>query len=601
MLPATFAHTRLAIIDLSDAGAQPMVTSRSPASAITFNGEIYNYRNLRSGLVNRATFTSSSDTEVLLQACRTFGPVAACERVRGMFAFAYLDEANGSLWLGRDRFGEKPLYYTVTDGSIGFSSRIDALVALGLPSTEIDLAAVDDVLRFQCIRGERSIYRSINKVPPGCVIEVRLGTSVTHSDVRTHRYWDPVEVALAATADRFTGTCEDAADELERVLGTAVSESTVSDVPVGTFLSGGIDSTSVLAQLTKAATSTPHTFTIGFGADDRSEAASARRVASYFGTDHTELDIAADDALAVIPNLPDVYDEPFADASQIPTLIVSQLAGSAVKVVLSGDGGDELFGGYPRYQTTAATWDRIHRAPAGARSRGSQALTSVPASAWELADSTLRRVRAGWRPGEIGRKATKLAAALRADDIGGVYSAVTDQFWWQPVIEGLPARPSPPSAEGLLGGERLMVIDIISYLPDDLLVKVDRAGMAYSLETRMPLLSPDLFDFAFRLPPQYKQQGHDQKIVLRTLLARHIPRELWDRPKQGFSVPLATWLRGPLRPWAEELIFQAPRVPEMQIVQDAAAPLWRAHLSGRRDWAGQLWSALMLLAWSNRI
>lgn len=600
MVPATLAHTRLAIIDLSAAGAQPMVSSGSPASAITFNGEIYNYRRLRADLASRTSFASTSDTEVLLQLCRTFGPVEACRRVRGMFAFAYLDEADGTLWLARDRFGEKPLYYTVVNGSIGFSSRIDALVTLGLSRKEIDLAAVDDVLRFQCVRGERSIYRSVHKVPPGCALEVRIGTSMDGSDVRMHRYWDPAEVARAATENRFDGTLDEAVDELDAILGKVVSRSTVSDVPVGAFLSGGIDSTSVLSQLMKVGASTPHTFTIGFGSDERSEAASARRIAAHLGTDHTELDIAAADALAVIPNLPTVYDEPFADASQIPTLIVSQLASSSVKVVLSGDGGDELFGGYPRYQTTAATWERIHRLPMGVRSRGSQLLASVPHSAWVRADDTMRRIRPSARPGDVGRKATKLSSALRAADIGDVYSAVTDQFWWLPEIDGLPSRREPPALAGLVGGEQLMVMDVASYLPDDLLVKVDRAGMAFSLETRMPLLSPELFEFAFRLPPQFKQQGENQKIVLRALLARHIPRELWDRPKQGFSVPLAAWLRGQLRAWADELIFQAPRAPEMQLVQDAVAPLWAAHLSGRQDWAGQLWSALMLLAWSNR-
>ncbi|MFO0610004.1 MAG: asparagine synthase (glutamine-hydrolyzing) [Polyangiales bacterium] len=590
------SHRRLSILDLSEAGAQPM-RSHDGRLTIVFNGEIYNHAELRAALAG-CDWRGHSDTEVLLEALARWGVEAALRRAVGMFAFAVWDAADRSLVLARDRMGEKPLYYGVTGDALVFGSELKALRAAPGWRAEVDRDALDDFMRHGCVHAPRSIYRDARKLPPGAWLRVPLARAREALTLAPSRYWSLEDVAARAGA--APAREEDAVDELERLLQRAVAGQVVADVPVGAFLSGGIDSSTVVALMQAASTRKVRTFSIGFHEPKYNEAEHAAQVAAHLGTDHTELYVTLDEARAVIPDLPRIYDEPFADSSQIPTYLVSKLARRGVTVSLSGDGGDELFGGYSRYTLGDGLWRYLERVPRGGRAGLAAGLRSVPPGAWDSLFGALpRRLRVE----RAGDKLYKLAGLAGARDAREVHTLLMTQYREaDAVVEG--ARTSTaPNGHGLwdVGGRRftdnMMLGDALWYLPDVILVKVDRAAMAVSLETRAPFLDHRVVEFAFGLAPSMKIRGGVTKWILRRVLDRHVPRALIERPKMGFNVPIELWLRGSLRQWAEDLLAPDRLRAQGYLRADVIQSAWRAHLSGARNLEHFLWNALMFQAW----
>jgi asparagine synthase (glutamine-hydrolysing) len=586
------SHARLAIIDLSAQGHQPMV-SRSGRYVVVFNGEIYNFPEIRARLLAQGcSFRSHSDTEVLLEAIAAWGVEAAVRECVGMFAFAVWDRVEHSIVLGRDRMGEKPLYYGWIGSSFVFASELKALRAHPEWRGALDSGALTLYLRHSYVPGPYTIYEGIFKLRPGCII--RVARFVPGALPEPTPYWSLEDVTRGA--NDLLRTDEEAVDELERLLHTAVRQQMVADVPLGAFLSGGIDSSAVVALMQAQTPRRVRTFTIGFGRGSHNEAPAARRIATHLGTDHTELYIRPEDALAMIPELCRIYDEPFADSSQIPTVLVSQLARRSVTVSLSGDGGDELFAGYPTYQRGPHVNRRIGSVPPTVRRQLGRALLSRPVVAG-LGLLTQRKggvpVERALRLGEILEQRSPLAVHralhshwLRPNTV--VRGGVEPTSWFTADREPWPGRSF---AEGML------LTDAVTYLPDDLLVKVDRAAMSVSLETRVPLLDHRVVEFAMRLPWHMKVRGGVTKWILRQVLYRHVPRELVDGPKQGFAVPMAEWLRGPLRDWAGELLDRR-RIEEQGFFHSKPIEVkWSEHQKGLCDWSYPLWSILMFQAW----
>ena len=574
------AHRRLSIIDLSTGGHQPM-TSRDGRFVIVFNGEIYNYRDLRASLEASGTrFRSRSDTEVLLESIAAVGLRATLQRVRGMFALAVVDRSARTLALARDRFGEKPLYYGWSGSTFLFASETSALRAHPDFDPAVDRDAVAALLRHSYVPAPASIHRHAAKLPPGCLLEVELDAPA--GSARPEPYWSLRDVAVAGRSRPFAGSHEEAVDQLDAVLGAAVAESMVADVPLGAFLSGGVDSSLVVALMQRRATGPVRTYTVGFAEPEFDEADHARAVAAHLGTQHTELYVTPAEALAVIPELADIYDEPFADASQVPTALVARLARRDVTVALSGDGGDELFAGYTRYGTAARRWELSRRLPGPARS----ALSSLLAGRGHRA-TRVSAMLAAARPEELHRMLLTHWTAPDSVVLGAAEGpdAFTD-----------PARSAPLTDVV----DRLMHADAVQYLPDAVLVKLDRAAMATSLETRVPLLDPRVAELAWSLPAGLRQRDGRSKWVLRQLLHRYVPEELVDRPKKGFGVPVGTWLRGPLRPWAEDLLSADRLARQGLLAVDAVRAVWADHLAERRDAQHELWNVLMLQAWLER-
>lgn len=598
-------HRRLAILDLTPAGHQPMV-SACGRYVIAYNGEIYNHLELRAELeeVGQSPgWRGHSDTETLLAACSAWGIRGAVERAVGMFALALWDRAEQVLTLGRDRLGEKPLYYgwqgRGAEACFLFGSDLAALKAHPAFAAGIDRGALCLLMRHNYIPAPHSIYEGVLKVPPGYLLTV----SRNRPEPRVQAYWSLPEVAAAGVAAPFAGTDAQAIDELEAVLQRAVGRQMVADVPLGAFLSGGIDS-SVVVALMQAQSSRPvRTFTIGFEETDYDEAGHARAVAAHLGTDHTELYVTAREALDVIPRLPALYSEPFSDSSQIPTFLVSQLARRHVTVSLSGDGGDELFCGYPRYELAGNIWGQLKRWPPGVRAAAATALRTLPAAGWNAVAAPIRGILPASRRGAlIGDKLHKGAALLRARRIDDLYLGLVSH--WDPsgVVRGAqepltPLRGAPPALAGLDERQRLMALDALTYLPDDILVKVDRAAMGVSLETRVPLLDHRVVAFAWRLPQHLKRRHGVGKWALRQVLHRHVPEALVERPKMGFGIPLASWLRGPLRDWAEALLDEARLKRDGFFHPGPIRQKWAEHLSGTRNWQSHLWDVLMFQAW----
>lgn len=591
-------HRRLSIIDLSPLGAQPM---RSPSGrfVITFNGEIYNYRALRVELAGRGVrFRGGSDTEVLLGAIEEWGLVRALERSRGMFAFGLWDASERTLWLARDRFGEKPLYYGELHGQSGgafvFGSELKALRAHSLWRGEIDRDALSLLLHRQYIPAPRSVFQGIRKLPPGSLLEVRAQGDAFR--LRESRYFEPTAIAVS---DPPPPREEEALiEEVRAALEDAVRLQMVADVPVGAFLSGGIDSSLVVAQMQRTSSQPVRTFSIGFSEAEFDETPYARQVAERLGTRHTELMVTPRDALAVIPRLPAIYDEPFADVSQIPTSLVCALARRDVTVALSGDAGDELFGGYTRYLLVAERW-RTMRRQSGAWRRGvARTLVSLPAGILTPLAPAFRIVSRGRlrSPQRLKERAHSWAAGSFAE----LYDALTS-FWQlsEPVVIGASAAPAP--GMGALCGTdpfaHMMYTDTCSYLTDDILVKVDRAAMAVSLETRVPLLDPAVAQAAWRIPTAVHMRDGRGKWVLRRLLERDLPPALFERPKSGFAVPLAQWLRADLKDWAAALLDPARLEREGYLSAALVGGRWRQHLECQADWSSHLWSVLMFQAW----
>ena len=596
-----FGHRRLSILDLSPAGHQPML-SHCGRYVLTFNGEIYNYLDLRreleaSGAVK--SWRGSSDTEVILAAITNWGIGATLERMTGMFALAVWDRAESTLHIARDRLGEKPLYYGWLAGSFVFASELKALRVHPRWQGRIDRGALSLFLRHGYVPAPFSISQGISKLVPGTYLSVRRdGTR------RETTYWSAREVAEQGAADPFAGTEAEAVEELERLLFGAVGRQMVADVPLGAFLSGGVDSSTVVALMQAQSSQPVQTFTIGFREESHNEAEHAKAVARHLGTDHTELYVTAAEARNTVPRLPELYDEPFSDASQIPTFLVAQLARRKVTVSLSGDGGDELFGGYNRYFIGRGVWNKLGWLPPSVRRVAASAITTASPAQWQSVLAPFARLSPDHlRYAKPGEKLHKLASVLAAGEPDDIYRGLTSQ-WKDPASVVLfgsePATMvTDRSRWARLSDftQRMMFLDLTSYLPDDILVKVDRAAMAVSLETRVPLLDPEVVRFAWRVPLSMKLRDGQGKWLLRQVLYRHVPRELIERPKSGFDVPIGDWLRGPLRDWAESLLDEARIRREGFFDPRPIREKWDQHLSGRRDWQGPLWNILMFQAW----
>jgi asparagine synthase (glutamine-hydrolysing) len=595
---------RLAIVDLSPEGHQPMI-SACGRFVLVFNGEIYNYPDLRRALEKGADpprFRGHSDTEVMLAAIARWGLVEAVRRFVGMFAFALWDRRERRLSLGRDRIGEKPLYYGRMGRMFLFGSELKALRAHPDFRGEICRDALIPFLRHSCIPAPYSIYERVYKLPPATILSVDadgLGGLPEPAP-----YWSAQEAAAEGADDPFPGNEEEATEELDRMLRDAVGRQMVADVPLGAFLSGGVDSSAVVALMQAQSTRPVRTFTIGFRESAYNEAEYAKEVARHLGTDHTEMYVSPSEAMAVIPELPALYDEPFADSSQIPTFLVSRLARRHVTVSLSGDGGDELFAGYERYSRAAHLRRKLRRVPYAVQRAAAVALMGLSPRGW---DRTLRLIRP-----VLPRRLGRYASGERAHKL----SELIDSAWheealyrclsskWSratcPVVGVFDHRPLEDTHLGKAPDsfiQSMMLMDLTNFLPDDILVKVDRASMGVGLEARAPFLDHRVVEFAWRLPMSMKIRNGVKKWILRQVLHRYVPSALIDRPKMGFGVPIDSWLRGPLREWSEALLDEGRLRREGFFDPRPIRQKWEEHQSGRRDYHHHLWDVLMFQAW----
>ena len=604
------AHRRLAIIDLTEEGRQPM-RSASGRYIIIFNGEIYNFLRIRADLERLGhRFRGHSDTEVMLAAFEEWGLEPSLQRFIGMFAFALWDSAQSELTLARDRLGKKPLYYCVTNGRLIFGSELKALRAFPEFNTSVDRHALTLFLRYNYVPAPRTIHEGVSKLEAAHFVRF---AARRHSVVELERrcFWNAAEVQAEASADALSVSPGEMTDQLDVLLRDAVRLRMIADVPLGAFLSGGIDSSLVVALMQAHSSRPVRTFTIGFDEGEYNEAPYALAVARHLRTDHTELYLTAKEALAVIPKLPLLYDEPFADASQIPTALVCAMARQHVTVALSGDGGDEAFGGYSRYTQARDIWRRLSRVPPWLLRTMSQSIPHVPMTFWEGL-ATLSRPVASGRLGAdgFGYRMQRLADRLGCATPQHLYRHLMS-YWLAPmklVVDG--REPGTVLADAPAKNDldqftaQMMLLDTLTYLPDDVLVKVDRASMAVALEVRAPLLDHRVLEFAWRLPLARKLHDGRGKIVLRDVLTRYVPEKLFERPKTGFGVPIYRWLRGPLRDWAENLLNEQRLEREGYLKAMPIRNVWQCLLAGRSEWeyGGELlWSVLMFQAWLEHV
>ena len=592
---AWLGHRRLSIIDLSAAGHEPMV-SACGRYVLVLNGEIYNYRELRADLERSGprAWRGHSDAEVFLEAVASFGVEAALARARGMFAFAIWDRERRTAWLARDRFGEKPLAYAATPGALTFASELSALERA--PGVDLCLSrpALGLFFRYGYVPAPLSIYEGVSKLPPGCLLtwSPRAGAAVAP-------YWTLARTIAAGRTDPLTEPAA-AVDELDGLLRSAVGEQMVADVPLGVFLSGGVDSSTVAAIMQQVAPAPVKTFTIGFDDPQFDEARHAAAVAGHLKTEHTEHTVTAVDAQAIVPRLGAIFDEPFADPSQIPTFLIGEMARRHVTVCLTGDGGDEMFGGYVRYDGVPRLWNAISGLPL--RGAAAAMLEAAPLGLLDGAMGFLgplaRRYAA---KGPVGPSLRRAAPWLAARSIEDLYE-LTMTAWPDPqslILDpgpaAIPFRGEKPCFQD--GLEPMLWRDAMDYLPGDILTKVDRASMAHGLETRVPLLDPRIAALAWRAPPSMKLRDGQTKWLLRQVLYRYVPREMVERPKMGFSVPLHAWLTGALRPWAESLLDPAMICRQGILDGRAVARVWRRYLAGDSSQDHKVWTLLMFQAW----
>ena len=555
-LPLYLGHRRLAIQDLSSSGAQPMI-SATERFVIVYNGEIYNAPVLRAEL--NIPLRGHSDTEIILAAIDTWGVDKTLQKLNGMFAFALYDTKAQEIYFARDRFGKKPLYIGWAGESLVFASELKALRAHPDFKPRLNRRAVDLYMRYAAIPAPHCIYDHVWMLPPAHTMKIELKTLKAGQPLTDYMsaYWQADDVATKAL--RFSGSEQDAIEQLETLLLAATQERMISDVPLGAFLSGGIDSSTITALMQACASRPVKTYSIGFHEDGFDEAAYARKVAAHLGTDHHELYVTQKDALNVIPSLPELYDEPFGDISAIPTALVSQFARRDVSVALSGDGGDEMLGGYRRYTELPRLWSAVKHVP---------------------------RFIGHLLP-ENSKPAQKFKAIIGEKDKSVAYDAMVSHWNTSSVRMNYKTNPDRSFAENM------MLWDIQGYLPSTILTKVDRASMGHSLEVRAPLLDTRIFEFAQTLPLEYKIRGKTGKWILRHVLQKYVPAALFDRPKQGFSMPVGAWLRGELRNWGEDLLTQEIAVLDMRDLRAT----WNAHQNGQGDYGVKLWTALMFLAW----
>lgn len=586
------AHRRLSIVDLSAAGHQPM-RSATGRWVLAYNGEIYNHLTLRKRLEAEGAvleWRGHSDTETLLACIEEWGFERTLQASVGMFALALWDRSERVLYLARDRLGEKPLYYGWQGDTFLFGSELKALRAHPAFNAEVDRAALALLLRHNYIPAPYSIWQGINKLPPGMWLRLTEG----QRDATPRAYWSLAEVAERSAAGPFAGSETEAIAQLEQKLGDAVRGQMMADVPLGALLSGGVDSSLIAALMQVTSTRPVRTFTIGFDEEEYDEGTHARAVAAHLGTDHTEMRLSADAALDLIPQLPSMYDEPFADSSQLPTHLVMKLARQHVTVALSGDGGDEIFGGYNRYRFLPRVWRTLGLIPDFARRPVLAAAGVAPAILG-------RAVGAAQASDKVAKLRRMFEAPVHGLD--DLYLAAVSEWPTSPAIlpDGLPdhgllmrrerwPRLADPVA-------RMMALDGLTYLPDDILAKVDRASMAVSLETRAPFLDRDVVEFGWSLPMDMKLRDGNGKWILRQLLERHVPRSLIERPKMGFGIPLDQWLRGPLRAWAEALLDENRLRREGFLLPEAIRDAWSRHKRGESSFGHRLWSVLMFQAW----
>lgn len=612
------AHSRLSILDLSSAGHQPML-SASGRYVTVFNGEIYNHLELRHELgcyvpseltkAKKDWWYGHSDTETLLAAFEAWGVEAALSKTVGMFAIALWDRDKRVLHLARDRFGEKPIYYGWSNGVFLFGSELKALRAYPGFSNNVCREALTQYLRFMYVPTPWSIYNGIYKLEPGCLLTLKGGPPSTapshplsagsvYETVSVDRWWSMVDVVEKGLRDPLTD--ETAALELlEERLKDSVRLQSIADVPLGAFLSGGVDSSMIVALMQQQNSRQVNTFTVGFEEVEFDESPHAKAVADHLGTEHTELFVRVAEAQDVIPQLPSIYDEPFADSSQIPMYLVCRAARKYVTVALSGDAGDELFGGYNRYFWGPRVWNKVAWLPFTVRRALGSAIQSIPAEGWKV----LGAFGSGIDVVRLSEKTLKVAVGLQCSHhIDDLYASLVNE-WQHPeafvIGASAPASsfPSLPNVPMDDARERMMFWDSLTYLPDDILCKVDRAAMGISLETRVPFLDHRVVEVAWRLPMSMKIRENTGKWALRQLLYRYVPRDLIERPKAGFSIPIGQWLRGPLRDWSEALLEPSRLRQEGYFDSTYVVAIWRKHLSGCYDWTARLWSILMFQAW----
>ena len=595
-----FGHRRLSIHDLSQHGHQPMA-SASGRYVIAFNGEIYNFNVLRKELSRSGFhFKGHSDTEVLLAALENWGIRTTLDKIVGMFAFALWDEDKSTITLARDRLGEKPLYYGRAGKSFIFGSELKALKMHPEWENDISRDALTLQMRHSYIPAPYSIFKSIHKLPPGTYLEINVHK--LHDLPSPVAYWSAKEQTEIGSRESFHLSDDEAINGLESILLDTIEEKMISDVPLGAFLSGGIDSSTVVALMQKRSSSKIKTFSIGFEEESHNEAQYAAKIASHLDTDHTELYVNHDHALSVIPKLPSLYDEPFSDPSQIPTYLVSEMTRQHVTVALSGDGGDELFGGYQRYLLAQTLSKVLNNTPQFIRTVGTKSIIGISPAVWDHLGKYLGIVYPALRK-KTGDKLHKLATILSSKNQQDLYKNLVSH-WKQPT-ELVINSTEPPTRltdfSGLEGIENfiqiMMYLDSVSYLPDDILAKVDRASMGVSLETRLPFLDHRIYEFSTRIPLNQKIREGKSKWILRQVLEKHVPKSLFDRPKMGFGVPIHNWLRGPLRDWAESLLSEQRLKDEGYFDSEIVRTYWSEHISGARNWQHYLWDILMFQAW----